>query len=52
MVYYCKSCRYLFDDQNPCLEQCPDCGKKQVVKATPEQIDEYYKIMEDLNSLT
>ena len=27
MLFYCNSCRYIFEEAEGC-QQCPDCGKK------------------------
>ena len=29
MLFYCTSCRYIFEEAEGC-QQCPDCGKMTV----------------------
>ena len=48
MFFTCNECKYTFEaEQIP--EQCPDCGKIAVRKATEKEIEEYkqYRLLFD-----
>ena len=40
MLFYCNSCRYIFEEAEGC-QQCPDCGKMTVRIANEEERSEY-----------
>lgn len=37
--YTCTNCGFIFTRTGDC-DQCPDCGKKMVREATPDEIEE------------
>ena len=39
-VYVCDNCGFMFIRTGEC-EQCPDCGKKTVREASPEEKEEF-----------
>lgn len=39
MVFTCDNCHFIFDAENY-LDQCPDCGKYAVRRATEEEVKE------------
>ena len=41
MLYACDACRFLFESDEENKIQCPDCGKKKVRLATPDEIKEF-----------
>lgn len=47
MVYACDACKYLFEAENE-VDQCPDCGKHSVRQATPDEIDEYITLRQEI----
>ena len=40
MIYACDNCHFLFSDSS-IPEACPDCGKKDIRPATPEEQMEF-----------
>jgi len=49
MLYHCEHCNYDFKSDQP-TEQCPDCGKIAVRKATEEEKAAYIALQKELDS--
>lgn len=47
-VYVCDNCGFMFTRTGEC-EQCPDCGKKMVRDASPEEKEEFAKRQKEYN---
>ena len=48
MLYACDACRFLFESDEENKIQCPDCCKKKVRLATPDEIKEFEnRVMEE-----
>ena len=47
-IYVCDNCGFLFTRTGEC-DQCPDCGKKMVCDALPEEKEEFAKRQEEYN---
>lgn len=48
MLYACDACKFLFESDEENIIQCPDCGKKKVRLATPDEITEFEnRVMEE-----
>ena len=45
MLFYCNSCRYIFEEAEGC-QQCPDCG--QNTNATKRKTEDWTKWNEEL----
>ena len=46
-IYHCDACRNTFES-NQCSIKCPDCGKDAVRDATEKEIQEYWKIQDEI----
>lgn len=47
-VYVCDNCGFMFIRTGEC-EQCPDCGKKIVREAAPEEKEEFAERQKEYN---
>lgn len=46
MVYVCERCHFEFEGMSE-VEQCPDCGKMAIRKATPWEAEAFHKRLKE-----
>lgn len=46
MIYTCNICRFTFERIGE-IDQCPDCGKKNIREANEEEKESYRKYKEE-----
>lgn len=46
MVYVCERCHFEFERMSE-VEQCPDCGKMAIRKATPWETEAFHKRLKE-----
>lgn len=51
MIYTCDACRFTFERIGE-IDQCPDCGKKNIHEANEEEKESYRKYKEEHKNKT